>query len=275
MLHFSDYNMSEVVKKKVSTEKLTELEFEIRILEQNESCLPKGEIVRLNNLRRKHELQKTLGWSCNETVPVKLLDRFKVPKSKNTISNSPNSERVGDVQNVLDKSSLKRKKGANGYNYYVEEMKQKQVEENSKEVLNMTNVRSYWKKLSPSEKIKYKEMAQEDLNNGEDTTENISKTAKEMKKERDKNYNRKKGDIQKQEKDEKDAFIIDFENILEAKKRKLENLNNLKEELKNEIALAASDNEIVTKMVEDQDKEEQSLKFKIKDIFCHHKSCKK
>jgi len=267
--------MSEVVKKKVSTEKLTELEFEIRILEQNESCLPKGEIVRLNNLRRKHELQKTLGWSCNETVPVKLLDRFKVPKSKNTISNSPNSERVGDVQNVLDKSSLKRKKGANGYNYYVEEMKQKQVEENSKEVLNMTNVRSYWKKLSPSEKIKYKEMAQEDLNNGEDTTENISKTAKEMKKERDKNYNRKKGDIQKQEKDEKDAFIIDFENILEAKKRKLENLNNLKEELKNEIALAASENEIVTKMVEDQDKEEQSLKFKIKDIFSHHKSCKK
>ena len=207
MLHFSDYNMSEVVKKKVSTEKLTELEFEIRILEQNESCLPKGEIVRLNNLRRKHELQKTLGWSCNETVPVKLLDRFKVPKSKNTISNSPNSERVGDVQNVLDKSSLKRKKGANGYNYYVEEMKQKQVEENSKEVLNMTNVRSYWKKLSPSEKIKYKEMAQEDLNNGEDTTENISKTAKEMKKERDKNYNRKKGDIQKQEKDEKDALL--------------------------------------------------------------------
>ena len=212
---------------------------------------------------------------ASKSVPVKLLERFQVPGSKNTIPDTANSGRIDDVQNILAKSDLKKKKCANGYNYYVEEMKQKQVEENSKQTLNMVTVRSYWKKLPHSEKIKYKEMAQEDLNNCKDTTENTSKTAMEKKKERDKLYNRKKGDIQKKEKDEKDAFIIEFERILEERGKKLENLNNLKEELQNEIALAGSENEIVRKMLDDQDKEEQSLKSKIKDIFSHHKICTK
>ena len=101
------------------------------------------------------------------------------------------------------------------------------------------------------------------------------KIAKEKKREQDRSYKRKKADSIKQEEDEKDAFIKDFENILLERHSKLENLKHLKEELKTEIALASSENGIVLKMVDDQEKEEVSLKSKIKEIFSHHKICKK
>ena len=265
--------MSKVVKKKLPNEKLSELEFEIRILELNEASLPEGEIARLKNLREKNELQKKQGWSVIKTVPVKLLERYK-PKVLETEIPTPDCPHfeIEDVQNDLAKSALKRKKVAHGYNHYVNQIKLKHTQENPKEVLNMEVVRSSWKKLSPVEKIKYKEMAQEVLKNSTDATEN---TSKEKKMERDRKYQRKKAEVQKQDKSEIDAFTKDFENILEERKIKLDNLKQLKEELKKEITLASSENDIVNKMIADQDEEEQSLKFKIKDIFNHHKSCKK
>ena len=266
--------MSKVVKKRGPAEKLSELEFEIRILERNETSLPEAELVRLNNLREMNEMRKRQGWCGKKTVPVTLLAGFNPKVSEAEIA-TPDSESVkDDVQNNLVKP-VKKKKVANGYNYYVEEIKQKQAKDNIKQVLDMGCVRSSWKKLSPRERIRYKEMAQEILNNSDDTPENTSKIAKEKKRERDKNYNQRKIDSLKQEKDEKDAFVVEFENILEERKNKLEKLNQLKTELNNKIALACSENEVVTKMVVDKDEEEQLLKFKIKEIFGHHKICKK
>jgi len=268
--------MSKVVKKKLPSEKLSELEFEIRILELNEASLPEGEIARLKNLREKNELQKKQGWSVTKTVPVKLLERYK-PKGQESEIPTPDCPQfeTEDVQNDLGKSALKKKKVAHGFNHYVNLIKLKHTQENPREVLNMEVVRSSWKKLSPMDKIKYKEMAQEVLKNSTDATENTSKFAKEKKRERDRKYHRKRAEDQKQDKSEIDAFTKDFENILEERKIKLDNLKQLKEELMKEITLACSENDIVNKMIADQDEEEQSLKYKIKDIFNHHKICKK
>ena len=100
------------------------------------------------------------------------------------------------------------------------------------------------------------------------------KIAKEKKRERDRSYKRKKADSIKQEEDEKGAFIKDFENILVERQSKRENFKQWKEELKNEIALASSENANVLNFVDDEDKEELSLKPKIKEIFSHHEICK-
>ena len=265
--------MSKVGRKKLPAEKLSELEFEIKILEQNESLLPEGEIVRLNNLREKNEFQKKQGWHVIRTVPVKLLDRYK-SKIQGTETPTPDSPDSETIQNNPAKSALKKKKIAHGFNYYVSQTKLKHAQENPKAALNMEIVILSWKKLSPVEKIKYKELAQEVLDTT-DASENDTNFAKVKKRERDRNYQQKKAKVLKQGKSEIDAFTKDFESILKERKVKLDNLKKLEEELKKEILLACSENDIVTKMVADQDEEELSLKLKIKEIFNHHKICKK
>ena len=63
----------------MSREKISELEFQIKILEQRGDTLSEIEILRLTNLREQEVMQKELGWVTKRTIPVKLLGRFKVP----------------------------------------------------------------------------------------------------------------------------------------------------------------------------------------------------
>ena len=66
-------------------EKLSELEFQIRLLEQNEASLCGKEVVRLGNLRDQAVMQKELGWVVKRHLPVKLLGKFKTPQSKGKV----------------------------------------------------------------------------------------------------------------------------------------------------------------------------------------------
>eukprot|EP00092_Neocalanus_flemingeri_P092230 GFUD01117057.1.p1 GENE.GFUD01117057.1~~GFUD01117057.1.p1 ORF type:complete len:271 (-),score=89.59 GFUD01117057.1:1-813(-) len=263
--------------RKPPVEKISELEFEIRILEQSQ--LSDREAARLNNLKVKRELDKTLGLKVRQTVPVNLLPRL-VPQvleteDWETEDLEPEDSDVGvsnsEVENgAPEKKIRKRKKAANGFNFYVKKIRQALREDNPGATLNMETVQSTWSKMPSDEKVRFNKLSQEELNDCDDTVEDKLKA----KKERDSKYRQKKSEENRLNETEVNVFREDFAKVLDEKKIKVDILKNVKETLENEHELNSAELGVVSKMIIDQDKEEQSLKSRQRDLYSHHKKCK-
>ena len=115
--------------KKDTTEKVSELDFKIKVLEGRESCLSESEVTRLNNLREMHEMQKKMGLSVNKSISINVLKKF-IPPAKRKRS----GEEVDSIEIVhkkpkdskeLNKSEDMKIKKVHSNNYFVREMKKK------------------------------------------------------------------------------------------------------------------------------------------------------
>ena len=265
--------------KKDTTEKVSELDFKIKVLEGRESCLSESEVTRLNNLREMHEMQKKMGLSVNKSISINVLKKF-IPPAKRKRS----GEEVDSIEIVnkkpkdskeLNKSEDIKIKKVHSYNYFVREMKKKQKIDKTGGALNMEDITEAWKSLLPSEKLKYKTLAVDELAGGSgNTREGKNEEAKEMKRERDRIYRKEMAVRKKEEEIEKKNFFIDFEEILKEKKNKVERMREEKEKLNKEISSTVTENEIIQKMTAEKVIEELAQKAKLKLLFNHHKDCK-
>eukprot|EP00092_Neocalanus_flemingeri_P041085 GFUD01044742.1.p1 GENE.GFUD01044742.1~~GFUD01044742.1.p1 ORF type:complete len:375 (-),score=94.87 GFUD01044742.1:643-1767(-) len=179
-------------------------------------------------------------------------------------------------------SSKKRKRSVNSYNYYVNKMnkfKQDQKECDPEVVLDMISVRATWKEFSKEKKAEIKREAENyyDLNVSSTAKDSESSSEKknEKKKDRDRSYRRRMSDISKHEKEEKQTFIEDFEEVLNEKEQTLKKLKQLKENLEKEISDIETESNSIEKTMLDKYLKEESLKVKVKEAYSHHKQCKK
>ena len=224
--------------KKQACEKVSELYFKIKMLESKE-CLSSSEICRLNNLREMESMQIEMGMNVKKSVPVGVLKKFMIeakPADDTEVGNidkgehsEPSEPSESPEATEPSEPSQQKKRHANSFNYYLREMKKQHKKDFPKASLDMKNVFESWKALPTEQKLKYKMMSREVVEKGEENNGEINQViAKEMKKERDRNYVKALAVRRNEEKDEKEHFIKDFEGILLEKKRKVEHLKEKK-----------------------------------------------
>ena len=274
---------AKAVKKRTS-EKVSELEFKIKVLEERELFLSESEVLRLNNLREMHDMQKKMGLNVNKSISINVFKKF-TPSSARNCKTIRSGEEVHNIEienkkpsdnNEHSKSEIVMKsKKVHSYNYFVREMKKKQRIDKSGRSLNMENIAEAWKSLPPSEKLKYKTLAIDEVAGGSgNTMEGKNEGAKDVKKERDRNYKKAMAVRKKQEEIEKKDFCRDFENVLKEKENKFERMRKEKERISQEISKILTENEVLQKMTADQVIDEVAQKSKLKLLFNHHKECK-
>ena len=252
-------------------ERISELEFKIRLLEQRgEESLSDLELVRLTTLREQQASQKEQGWVAKKTVPVKLLARFHVPMCKEASKGSDNLNHTETGRNEEEDELSPRRKVPNISNFFVKEAKKALLTENPKGKLNMKSVRDSWNSL-PSDK---KENIKKDIVD-EQSLEAAAKVRKEKKKARDLGYRKKEKHTKGQEEEEKVNFLREFDEMLVKKQTKLANMMVEKDDLTSEIATTAGENKVMDRMISELEEEEIKMKSRIKEALNHHKICKK
>ena len=265
-------------------EKVTELHFKIMMLESKE-FLSAGEINRLNNLREMEKMQKEMGMKVKKSVPVGVIKKFMIeakPADDSKVGNNEDGEHTelsepSESQEVTEPSdpSQRKKKHLSSFNNYVSEMKKKHKKEFPKASLDMKKVFASWKALPTEQKLKFKMMSKEVAEKVEESSEVDPSSAKERKKERDRNYVNAKAVRRTEERIEKEHFVKEFEIILLGKELKVEHLKKKKNVISDEIAKLVAESEIVQKMITEKDEEELVLKSELRSLFSHHKNCKK
>jgi len=290
-------------------EKMSELEFQIRILEQKEALLSDKELVRLSNLREQAELQKKLGWEVKRHLPVKLLSKFKPPQSKRVVSNQikllPKSGSLDHQEVMRDPNSFVTDTsppsaepdislpgqvcdGNNEINLMFEsnaetDIKKKKAANGSNNYLKelkRLNSKDNKKGVLNMKAVRYswnnlsveeKEKFKEMGQVGKESNASISK---EKKKARDKVYQANKAFKKKKEKDENNKCLKEFEVLIEEKRLRLKSLLEKKENLMKQIEAAGNENTVITKLSLDLAKDETNLKSRVKEALVHHKICK-
>ena len=271
--------------KKRTGEKVSELDFKIKVLEGRESSLSESEVTRLNNLREMQDMQNNMGLNANKSVSINVLKKFtppaksaKVCKTSTTGGgevNNTEKNKQSDNEEYKKLEDVKKNKKVHSYNNFVREMKKKQKIDKTGKTLNMEHVAEAWKSLLPNEKLKYRTLAIDVVGeSSEITSEAKIERGKEVKRERDRNYQKAMA-VRKKEKDiEKKDFCRDFEDILKEKENKVQIMREEKERISQEISKTVTENEIIQKMTADLVTDELALKSRLKLLFNHHKDCR-
>ena len=170
---------------------------------------------------------------------------------------------------------LRKRKKVHSYNNFVREMKNKQKIDKTGKTLNMEHVAEAWKSLLPNEKLKYRTLAIDVVGESSENASEVKiESGKEVKRERDRKYQKVKAARKKEEEIEKKDFCRDFEDILKEKKNKVQRMREEKERISQEISKTVTENDIIQKMTGDQVTDELALKSRLKLLFNHHKDCR-
>ena len=85
--------------KKRTGEKVSELDFRIKVLEGRESSLSESEVTRFNNLREMQDMQNNKGLNANKSVSTNVLKKFTPPAKSSKVCKT-STPGGGEVNNT-------------------------------------------------------------------------------------------------------------------------------------------------------------------------------
>ena len=112
--------------KKRTGEKVSELDFRIKVLEGRESSLSESEVTRLNNLREMQDMQNNKGLNANKSVSTNVLKKFTPPAKSSKVCktsttgggevNNTEKNKQSDNEEYKNLEDVKKNKKVHSYN---------------------------------------------------------------------------------------------------------------------------------------------------------------